>query len=98
MEGRFLEPCWGRRPRGRRGWGDALRRALSRVRALLPAVTGGEGGRGRGARRGPERQTPVGAERSVCQLLRAGLGVGSRPHGSSQVPFESGEMFSRLPS
>lgn len=90
MEGRFLEPCWGRRPRGRGGWGDALKRALSRVRALPPA------GVGRGARRGPERQTPVGAERSVCQLLRAVLGGGSRSHGSSQVPFESGEMFSRL--
>ena len=47
MEGRFLEPGWGRRPRGRGGWGDALKRALSRVRALLPA--GGGAGRKEGA-------------------------------------------------
>lgn len=45
----FRAVCWGRRPRGRRGWGDALKRALSRVRALLPAVTGGRGAQGGGA-------------------------------------------------
>lgn len=73
MEGRFLEPRWGRRPWGRQAGlgGEALRSALSRVCALLQAV-------GRGARRGPEHQTPVGAETGVCQTLRAGLAVGAR--------------------
>ena len=71
--------------------GEALRSALSRVRALLPAV-------GRGARRGPADQTPVGAETGVCQTLRAGLAAGAARARVAAVkcPLSPEKGFSEL--